>query len=83
MEFTRFFFFFFFLIRQTICTFLFLFHFFVYILFIGALKVKDEQIISEKNKFFFSAYSNDPNTVKKKYVVDIDLLHDIINSVCF
>ncbi|CXI02848.1 co-chaperone p23, putative [Plasmodium berghei] len=46
----------------------------------GALKVKDEQIISEKNKFFFSAYSNDPNTVKKKYVVDIDLLHDIINS---
>ncbi|CAD2086202.1 co-chaperone p23, putative [Plasmodium vinckei brucechwatti] len=46
----------------------------------GALKVKDEQIVSEKNKFFFSAYSNDPNTVKKKYVVDIDLLHDIINS---
>ncbi|ETB59204.1 hypothetical protein, variant [Plasmodium yoelii 17X] len=46
----------------------------------GALKVKDEQIVSENNKFFFSAYSNDPNTVKKKYVVDIDLLHDIINS---
>ncbi|CAD2097876.1 co-chaperone p23, putative [Plasmodium vinckei] len=46
----------------------------------GALKVKDEQIVSEKNKFFFSAYSNDPNTVKKKYVVDIELLHDIINS---
>ncbi|SCL99184.1 co-chaperone p23, putative [Plasmodium chabaudi chabaudi] len=46
----------------------------------GALKVKDEQIVAEKNKFFFSAYSNDPNTVKKKYVVDIDLLHDIIDS---
>ncbi|GAW80684.1 co-chaperone p23 [Plasmodium gonderi] len=46
----------------------------------GALKVKDEQVISKKNIFSFSAMSNDSNSVTKKYIVDLTLLHDIIES---
>ncbi|SCP04252.1 co-chaperone p23, putative [Plasmodium ovale] len=46
----------------------------------GALKVKDEEIISKKNNFSFSAYSNDSNSITKKYIVNLTLLHDVIES---
>lgn len=46
----------------------------------GALKVKDEQVLTEKNRFQFSALSNDPTSSTKKYVVDLTLLHNIIES---
>ncbi|SOV10884.1 co-chaperone p23 [Plasmodium sp. gorilla clade G2] len=46
----------------------------------GALKVKDEKIVSKKNNFSFSALSNDSNSVTKKYIVDLTLLDNIIES---
>ncbi|CAX64432.1 hypothetical protein PFAG_00453 [Plasmodium falciparum Santa Lucia] len=46
----------------------------------GALKVKDEEIVSKKNNFSFSALSNDSNSVTKKYIVDLTLLDNIIES---
>ncbi|SBS83022.1 co-chaperone p23 (P23) [Plasmodium ovale curtisi] len=46
----------------------------------SALKVKDEEIISKKNNFSFSAYSNDSNSITKKYIVNLTLLHDVIES---
>ncbi|SBT79333.1 co-chaperone p23, putative [Plasmodium malariae] len=46
----------------------------------GALKVKDEEVISRKNIFTFSALSNDSNSITKKYIVDLILLHNIIES---
>ncbi|CRG95363.1 co-chaperone p23, putative [Plasmodium gallinaceum] len=46
----------------------------------GALKVKNEEIISNKNHFSFSAFSNDSNSLTKKYIVDLTLLHNIIES---
>lgn len=46
----------------------------------GALKVKDEQVVTEKNRFQFSALSNDPTSSPKKYIVDLTLLHNVIES---
>ncbi|VWU49501.1 co-chaperone p23, putative [Hepatocystis sp. ex Piliocolobus tephrosceles] len=46
----------------------------------GSLQVKDEKIVSQKNTFSFSALSNDSNSPQKKYVINLTLLHDIIES---